>query len=131
MRIILSILFFAIFTVCSSQEKPIHKNILIVYGKKIVTNNKKNIKDQRVRYSINSIKKSFEYLEYELIIKDDISQFSLIPFMDNEGININKRAISAGGGESIYFTEKNKDSLYHQMNELFGEIYTVRYPKKV
>lgn len=87
------------------------------------------IKDSNVKASIESINNSFSQLDFNLVANKNAASFSLIPYMDSEKKTINPRSIFIGGGNGYYYSDRKKDSLYHQY-ELFDKTFIVRFPLK-
>lgn len=110
MKIILRIsFFFVLSTYCWSQTND--KVLVVTYVKAY-----KNFKD-----STDTNPKILKNVEYRLNCNINEGRFEFIHSMDNDGQTTNKRFISRGGGDGIYYKNINEKIKLHQLNSPIDE----------
>jgi GLPGLI family protein len=95
------------------------------YGKITTPNEEElnNLKDITIKNNIIDMNKSFELVEYQLLINENIASFMYIEKVNTP--NFNKRAITMGGGDGTRYYDNKKSNVIHK-TELLGDIYFVK-----
>lgn len=103
----------------------IGQNYKIIYGKSIANNTEdlEKITDINVKNNIININQSFDQVEYELLINNDVAIFNYVKTLKLPGFN--PRAISVGGGSGIHYYDK-KNSLEIYETEMTEKKYFVK-----
>lgn len=88
----------------------IGQNYKIIYGKSFSQNleDLEKITDINVKNNIISINQSFDQVEYELLINNNVAIFSYVKTLKLPGFN--PRAISVGGGSGVHFYDKKSNT---------------------
>lgn len=94
------------------------------YGKMISTSESElnNIKDISVKNNILEMNKSFDFIEYQLLVDGNNAMFHYVKKINPP--NFNKRAITMGGGDGIYYFDYLSNKVIHK-TELIGDLYYV------
>ena len=116
------IIFLLLFTVSVFSQ-----NYKVVYGKSSFSTEKdlSEIKDINVKNNIININKSFDQLEYELLINEEFAVFQYVTKLKLP--EFNPRAITAGGGGGIHFYNRgNQKEIF--ATEMSGNKYYIESP---
>lgn len=94
------------------------------FGKMISVNEEElnNIKDVNIKNNIIDMNNSFVFVDYQLIVNNNYAIFKYLEKINAPSFN--KRVITMGGGEGVYYFDLINNRLIHK-TELLGDIYYV------